>query len=202
TSLHEWAELIVAELAADGVAPDALALLLGDAASAGELAAIPRVAWPPELRVASAGPIGGSNAIAIAASRSKTGTALLLGDPHMEIARIPPVLYAMHVDHVDGSYLQGLGVPGLPWPSFGRTARVGWAYTYGHGDVIDTFAVRCRRGEAWDGARWRPLARRNVDVPIKRKRRERWTFWDGAHGAAVGDAGAADERVLPFVRWA
>jgi len=201
TSLAELPPLIVGELATGGVPARAFELLLGDAASPEEIANMPIAAWPPELALFTGSPAGGSNAIAIAGSRSSTGGALLLGDPHMEIARIPPVLYAMHAGLDAGNYLQGVGVPGLAWPSFGRTPRVAWAYTYGHAPCVDVRVVRCRRGEYFDGTTFVPMTRRVSSVAIKGLPAETWTFWDCDLGTVVGDAHLPNETALPCVRW-
>ena len=201
TSLQEWAESLVAELVAGGVGTEGLALMLGDAATATELAALPAMTWPASLSMLGTPAVGGSNAIAIAARHSTTGSALLFGDPHMEVARIPPVLYAMHADHADGGYLQGVGVVGIPWTSFGRTARLGFTYTYGHADSIDLRAVRCKGGEAWDGNAWRPLTRRAEQVKIKKRPAETWVFHDFELGTVVGDADGSAEVSLPCIRW-
>jgi penicillin amidase len=201
TSLAELPPLIVGELATNGVPARAVELLLGDAASADEIANMPSMVWPPELALFTGSPAAGSNAIAIAGARSATGGALLLGDPHMEIARIPPVLYAMHASFGSGDYLQGLGIPGLAWPSFGRTPRVAWAYTYGHAPCVDVRVVRCRRGEYFDGTSFVPMTRRVSSVAIKGCPRQTWTFWDCDFGTVVGDAHLASETKLPCVRW-
>jgi penicillin amidase len=198
----EMAALITGELVATGAPPQALALLLGDAASADELATAPRASWPADLSAFAGAGTGGSNAIAIAGKRSASGGALLAADPHMEIARIPPVLYATHATHGGGAYMQGLHVPGLWIASFGRTDRVGWAYTYGRVASVDVRVVRCRRGEVFDGAAWRPLVRRTARVKVKKKRApETWTFWDCELGTIVGDAHADSELALPCVQW-
>ena len=120
----------------------------------------------------------------------------------MEIARIPPVLYATHATHGDGAYMQGLHVPGLWYPSFGRTDRVAWTFTYGRVASVDVRIVRCRRGEMFDGAAWRPLSRRTSEVTIKKRAAETWTFWDCDLGTIVGDAHGDAELALPCVRWA
>jgi penicillin G amidase len=201
TSIQEWAEGLVAELVAGGAKAESLALILGDAASAKELAALPRLEWPSTMSMLRTSPAAGSNAIAVAAKHSTTGSALLLGDPHMEVARIPPILYAMHADHADGSYLQGLGIVGIPWPSFGRTHRLAFTYTYGHADAIDTRAVRCRGGEAWDGTAWRKLTRRAEQVKTKKGPTETWVFYDFELGTLVGDVEGSVELTLPCLRW-
>ncbi len=201
TQLAEMPPLLTGELAAGGASKEALALLLGDAATDDELAGAPTVTWPDGLASIAGSPRGGSNAVAVAAARSASGGALLAGDPHMEIARIPPVLYARHTGLGGGDALTGLGIPGLAWLSFGRTTHVGWAYTYGHGAAVDVRGVRCRKGEMHDGEAWRPLTRRTATVPVRKRPAETWTFWDCALGTIVGDVEAATEVSLPCVRW-
>lgn len=199
--LVEMATLIAGELVASGAPARGIGMLLGDAATAEEIAGAPRAAWPAELSAFAATGVRGSNGIAIAGARSASGGALLAADPHMEIARIPPVLYATHATHGGGEYMQGLHVPGLWYPSFGRTRHVGWTYTYGHVQSADVRVVRCRNGEMHDGTAWRALARRTSTVSIKGKKPETWAFWDGPLGTIVGDAGSATETALPCVQW-
>ncbi len=213
--LVEMAAIITAELVASKASPRALQLLLGDAATADELAAAPIADWPAELSAfdgvvadgadgssaIAAGGMGGSNAIAIAGSRSASGGALLCADPHLEIARIPPVLYATHATHGGDGYMQGLHIPGLWFASFGRTDRIAWAYTYGRVQSVDVRVVRCRGGEMFDGSAWRPLAKRTSQVSIKKRPEETWTFWDCDLGTIVGDAGGEAEVALPCVLW-
>lgn len=201
TQLAETPPLILAELAAKGASPAALALLVGDAATAAELASAPVASWPAELDLVAGSAHGGSNAIAVAATRSRSGGALLAADPHMEIARIPPVLYAMHVELPDDDYLTGLGIPGLWWPSFARTKHIGYAYTYGHAAVVDVRVARCRNAEVHDGAAWLPLTQRTCTVKVKKRPAETWTFWDSEIGTIVGDVEATTEVALPCVAW-
>ena len=199
--LVEMASLITGELVAGGAPARGIGMLLGDAATADELAAAPRAAWPADLATLKGTGPRGSNGIAIAGARSASGGALLAGDPHMEIGRIPPVLYATHATHGGGEYLQGLHVPGLWYPSFGRTRHVGWTYTYAHVQSVDIRVVRCRNGEMHDGAAWRPLSRRTSEVAIKGKQAETWTFWDGPLGTIIGNVTSNAELELPCIRW-
>jgi hypothetical protein len=111
TSLVELGKMLIAELAACGDSRATIALLLGHAATEADLNAAP-MQWPPAFAPLGATPAAGSNAIAVAGARSASGGALLPEDPHMEVARIPPVLYASHTEHPDGTWLQGLFVPG------------------------------------------------------------------------------------------
>lgn len=199
--LIEMATMITSELVAMGAPARGIGVLLGDAVTADEIAAAPRADWPPDLSAFRPTGVRGSNGIAIAGSRSASGGALLAADPHMEIARIPPVLYAMHATYGSGNYIQGLYIPGFWNPSFGRTPHIAWTYTYGHVQSVDLRVVRCRKGEMHDGASWQPLTRRTSQVAIKGKKPETWTFWDGPLGTVMGDASRDTEVQLPCVMW-
>ena len=201
TQLTEIPTLVAGELLARGTPASALAVLFGDGVTADEIANAPKLSWSARLETLGAPPSGGSNAIAVSAAHSASGGALLAGDPHMEIARIPPVLYAMHATLGGGDYMTGLGVPGFYWVSFGRTAHVGWSYTYGHAQAVDVRAVRCRSGEMFDGTTWRTATRRTATVKIKSRPEETWTFYDSELGTVTEDISSSTERVLPCVLW-
>lgn len=201
--LVEMAAVFTAELVAMKALP-ALGFLLGDAATSDELAAAPVAQWPEALSGFTGIPavgMGGSNAVAIAGARSSTGGALLCADPHLEIARIPPVLHASHATHGNGAYAQGLHIPGILYPSFGRTESVSWAYTYGRVQSVDVRVVRCRRGEWFDGTSWRPLVKRTASIKVKKRPNETLTFWDSPIGTIVGDAHREAELALPCIVW-
>ncbi len=195
------AALGTAELISTKAPLRAMRLLLGDAATAEQIMAAPMATWPTDLSVLAPGGRGGSNAIAIAASRSATGGALLAADPHMEIGRIPPVLHASHTTLGGGRYMQGFCVPGVWYPSFGRTNELGWAFTYGRTANLEVSIARCRRGEMFDGAAWRKLQRRVTRVAVRKRPDETWTFWDCERGTIVGDVESDTEVMLPCVQW-
>jgi len=201
TQLAETPPLIIGELMSRGVDREKLRVLLGDASSSEELARAPVASWPTELALLTGSPLQGSNALAVAATHSSTGGALLAGDPHMEIARIPPVLYATHTATGDDC-LTGLSVPGLFWPSFGRTRSVAWTYTYAHVPQVSVRVVRCRDATYHDGSRWQPLRRRTTRVKVRRRPDETWTFWDSELGTVVGRADSPSETMLPCIEWA
>jgi penicillin G amidase len=85
--------------------------------------------------VASLG--GGSNAWAVAPSRTKTGRAILACDPHLS-ATLPAPWYLMHV-RTPAWAISGAFFPGNPIPTFGHNERVAWAMTAGHADNTDLF---------------------------------------------------------------
>lgn len=204
TSMQQSGEGAITELVARGGTKRLVALLLGERESSLEhLDAVAGLAIPDDLRLVLP-QLGGSNAFAVAPARSASGGALLMLEPHMEIGRFPPVLYAAHIDYESGGYYQGIGIPGIPWLSFGRTERVAWGYTYGHGDCIDTLVERTKTGRYLakhdHKHEWRTLRRRVEEVRVRgRETPERWTFWDNDFGTVVGDAERGGD--LPCVRW-
>ena len=134
----------------------------------------------PLFRAAVAGsPLGGSNAFAISGRVSASGNALLMGEFHMEVGRFPPVVYASHVAYADGTFYQGLGIPGFAWNSSGRNDTCAFSCTFGHGDNVDIIADRCKDEKHLVGEEWKPLVRRVERLfqarapdlaPAKRKR--------------------------------
>ena len=88
--------------------------------------------------------LAGSNAWAVAPSRSATGHALLAGDPHLEVNRLPAIWYEAVLQWDDG-YVMGATLPGMPLVSVGRNADLAWSVTYIKADTIDLFIEDCRR---------------------------------------------------------
>lgn len=90
--------------------------------------------------------LAGSNAWAVAPSRSKTGTALLASDPHLEVNRLPAIWYEA-VLKWENHYVMGATLPGFPLFSVARTPHLGWGVTYLKGDTVDFFVEDCKRDE-------------------------------------------------------
>jgi penicillin amidase len=99
------------------------------------------------IALAGAGPaLAGSNAFAIAPSRSATGAALLANDPHLDIS-MPSVWYlvGLHCRPVGPRCpyeLAGAGFPGVPGIVLGHNARIAWGLTNVGPDVEDLFEER------------------------------------------------------------
>jgi acyl-homoserine lactone acylase PvdQ len=180
--------MAIGELMAAGADARSLELLLGEAAQGAD---------PQTLRGMRSGllappAVGGSNAFAAAASRSASGGALLVGEFHLQIGIIPPVLYIVHIEHGDGDYVQGANLPGLCTLSAARTRHVAWSYTYAHGDNVDVVVGPIDRTR---------MQRRVETVRIRgTSARERWVYWDGPYGT-IEDDGTAPDAPRPCVRW-
>lgn len=84
----------------------------------------------------------GSNAWAAAPSRSATGHALLLINPHVSFFG-PAQYFEHHVISGEGWNFSGVGRYGLPFPYMGRNEALGWGHTDNypdHGDLVaETF---------------------------------------------------------------
>ena len=202
TSMQVTSEMIIADLVSRGAPRKLFDALLGDAASGIDLETLRELHVPPEAGLLTGMPLAGSNAFAVSGAQSRSGSALLMGEFHMEVGRFPPVVYASHIAYPDGAFTQGLGIPGLAWNSCGRTKDLASTVTFGHADNVDFIAERCKSGKVLVGDEWRPLQKRIERVVVRGERDpEEWTFYDSEYGAVLGDAGSSHEVVLPSLRW-
>ena len=200
TSMQQTAEMIITELVANGAPQAVFDALLGDAAEGLDLAKLSELRMPPEYALLSGSPLGGSNAFAISGRVSASGNALLMGEFHMEVGRFPPVVYASHVAYADGTFYQGLGIPGFAWNSSGRNDTCAFSCTFGHGDNVDIIADRCKDEKHLVNGEWKPLVRRVERVRVRGRRdAESWVFYDNEYGTILGDASI--EGTYPCIRW-
>ena len=159
---------------------------------------------------ATAAPIeGGSNNLAIAASRTATGRPILAGDPHRAID-LPNVYWQNHLtctDPDDPLDVIGLSFPGVPgFPHFGHNTDVAWCITHGMADDQDLFVVELRRGDSGtveyrDGGGWRRAQVRTEEIPVAGAAPLRVELIATHHGPVV--AGQADGDPAPAIalRW-
>jgi penicillin amidase len=109
--------------------------------------------------------LAGSNAWAVAPSRSATGSALLASDPHLEVNRLPAIWYEVVLRWRAGGgrreYAIGATLPGCPLMAVGRNSRLAWGVTYMHANTSDYFIEDVRRkpdvDDAWQfrrGDKW------------------------------------------------
>lgn len=131
----------------------------------------------------------GSNGFALAPSRSTSGDALLLINPHTSF-------YFRSEAKVESG--QGLDAYGAStWGQFfvyqGFNRRVGWMHTSSGVDNIDEFALTVeQRGGKWHylhGATWRPLREKTIRVPFKAAdgtmQTRTFTTWRSHHGPVI-----------------
>lgn len=89
---------------------------------------------------------GGSYQVAIAPSRTATGTAMLISGPQLGYS-YPSELYELEV-HGGGYDARGVTVPGLPVVGIGFGTKIAWALTTGESKTIDSFVETVRPGSA------------------------------------------------------
>ncbi len=112
-----------------------------------------------------------SNAWAIAPQRSAGGSAMLAGDPHLEIRRLPQFWYAVGV-HVENDALHALGitVPGMPVIIMGHNGKAAWAFTVGGVDVLEFYREKMHPA---DSSRyrtekgWQRLEIKRQSIPVR-----------------------------------
>lgn len=84
-------------------------------------------------------PKGASNAWAVSPLKSKTGSPLLAGDPHLGLA-IPGIWYVARLkagEHV----IEGATTPGVPFVIIGRNQGLAWSLTSNEADLQDVVNV-------------------------------------------------------------
>ncbi|MEK7408160.1 MAG: penicillin acylase family protein [Acidobacteriota bacterium] len=86
---------------------------------------------------AGAEPPPGSNAWALAGSRTATGKPLLASDPHLEYS-LPGIWYAVHLQ-APGLNVAGVSLPGVPCVIIGHNERIAWGMTNLMFDVQDLY---------------------------------------------------------------
>ena len=80
----------------------------------------------------------GSNNWAVGPSRSATGSAMLAGDPHLELT-LPAIWYEVHLVVPGELDVYGVTIPGIPAVVIGFNRDVAWSFTNAEADVVDYY---------------------------------------------------------------
>jgi penicillin amidase len=81
--------------------------------------------------------LSASNNWAVRPEKTKSGSAILCGDPHLAL-QVPSIWYSALL--ISGShYMMGATLPGIPSVVLGRAPRLSWAVTYAPMDMADYF---------------------------------------------------------------
>jgi len=145
------------------------------------------------LRIATAqdAPDGdtGSNALALSGSRTTSGHAMLLGNPHL---RWSARYWEAHMVVPGRLDFYGSTLVGIPWLRAGFNDRLGYVQTNNAPDYQDVYALQGdpERADAYLFDRsWRPLLRRDVEVRVRQAdgslQAERRTYWSSELGPVV-----------------
>lgn len=120
----------------------------------------PRDAGPPDER--------GSNAFAVARSKSSDGAVRLIINSHQPWAG-PVTWYELVVHSNEGWDFAGATFPGAPFPLLGHNQTLGWANTVNRPDLVDTYKLELNaKGDAYrlDG-RWMQLVEQRVWLHVR-----------------------------------
>lgn len=136
-----------------------------------------------------------SNNWVVGPTRSRSGRALLAGDPQLDLT-LPSIWYEAHLVVPDSLDVYGVTFPGAPLVPVGFNRRVAWSFTNTGNDIVDFYAEELDDDEApsaylLDGA-WRRLERR---IEVYRDPAGTVlatdTVWYTHRGPLVRDEGAA-----------
>ena len=141
----------------DGV----LGALAGDKPLPADVAPAPAT-WPTGPNPAE----NGSNAFAVAPSRSSDGWTRLVSNAHQPW-RGGVAWYELVVHSGTGWNFAGATFPGAPYPLLGHNETLGWTNTVNRPDLIDVYRLTTEGDRYRYDGRWRPLERTRVWLPVK-----------------------------------
>lgn len=129
---------------------------------------------------------GGSNAWVVSGRKTASGHPLLANDPHLEVNRLPAVLYEASLS-IDGAWTKGAMVPGIPGFLSGRSSELAWGVTYSAADTSDFFVERCEQGRRLYGGHSEPFEAHHEILHRRRHEDVQLTVHSGPHGVLEGD---------------
>jgi penicillin amidase len=142
----------------------------------------------------------GSNNWAVSGARSKTGTPLIAGDPHLSPS-MPGIWYEVSLRHGD-RFVRGASLPGMPGVYMGQNNDVCWTITNVMADTQDLFVERVEGDRYLFEDEWRPLEVVREEIAVKGRAEPvvlevRQTH----HGPIVNEALRADEGEPLALAW-
>ena len=168
-------ERAIVEALQAGADPSLLVRMFDPHLDGWDVHALREVPLAPLPAIAAA---GGSNAWAVTGSRTNSGSAMLAGDPHLQINQLPSLFHEVRAKVGDDFWL-GASIPGLPGLALGRNKNVGWSATFAVADNVD-WAIEP------DEAR----ARRTVSLGRRFNSRVPVAFHQGRFGVTDHPSGA------------
>jgi penicillin G amidase len=142
----------------------------------------------------------GSNNWAVSGARSKTGSPLVAGDPHLPPS-MPGIWYEVELRHGD-RFVRGASMPGMPGVYMGQGNDVGWTFTNVMADIQDLFVERVEGEDYLFEDEWRPLEITREEIVVKGREEPvvvevRRTH----HGPIVNEALGADQGEPLALAW-
>ena len=149
-------------------------VIVGDAAGARPLGEVRLLAGldEPDAPLAPRAPIVvGSNNWAVGKSRTASGAAVLVNDPHLDGRMLPGIWFPVGL-FAPGIQAVGVAYPFVPGIQIGRTAHAAFGVTNAYGDSQDLFIEKVAPGQPdhyVDGAQVRPFQVIEEVIRIKDK---------------------------------
>ena len=111
----------------------------------------------------------GSNAFAIAPSRTTDESTILIANTHQPWTG-PFAWYEAHVKSKEGWNVAGGVFPGSPVPNIGFNEHLGWTHTVNRPDLIDIFVLKTDPNDPdryWYDGEWHRLKPRKLTLRVK-----------------------------------
>ncbi|MBO3276203.1 penicillin acylase family protein [Pseudomonas schmalbachii] len=144
----------------------------------------------------------GSNAWAVSGSRTRSGSPLLAGDPHIRFA-VPAVWYEAHLS-APGFELYGHHQALNPFASLGHNRQFGWSLTMFQNDDIDLIAEKVNPAnpeQVWYRGQWVDLRREEQSIAVKGEQPVKLVLRSSPHGPLINDALGATAGKTPIALW-
>ncbi len=110
----------------------------------------------------------GSNAWALAPSRTKSGKAITANDTHIPFAQ-PSVWYEAHLAY-PGFEFYGSYLAGVPFAAIGHSRDVSWGMTIFPVDICDLYKEKANPDnpdEVWENDHWQAVEKINKTIKVK-----------------------------------
>ena len=144
----------------------------------------------------------GSNAWAIAGSRTKSGKPLLAGDPHIRFSA-PAVWYEAQLS-APGFELYGHHQALVPFAFLGHNMDFGWSLTMFQNDDLDLIAEKVNPDNAnqvWYRGQWVDLVSTEQQIAVKGQEPVNLTLRQSPHGPIINDVLGATAGKTPIAMW-
>lgn len=131
-------------------------------------------------------PMMASNNWVISGKKTKSNSAILSNDPHLEINRLPPVWYEISFE-LGKQTAYSATMPGITSLLIGRNKDVAWGATYSFMDAIDSWVEDCKGGKYLKDDEWHTFKVRKETIKRKNKTSVELTFFENEHGVLEGN---------------
>jgi penicillin G amidase len=141
----------------------------------------------------------GSNNWAVSGARSKTGSPLVAGDPHLPPS-MPGIWYEVSLRHGD-RFVRGASMPGMPGVYMGQNNDVCWTFTNVMADTQDLFVEQVDGDRYLFEDEWRPLETRREEIVVKGRDPVVLEVQGTHHGPIVNGALGTDQGEPLALAW-